>query len=188
MPMIDYEAEVPAAVTAAYVAAAGPFPPLGSPLMPGAAHMARQLLWLETAWPEMVARARWYLGGPQYWAFRLSGGARERTHLSRRADPFLELRHRRLLAHRARARLAAPDRAGDAGLAAGRAGSGRSSPPATAFPRTSRSSAASTIRAPTSTATSRPGLRDLTLISTGTWIVGLSDERGAGGGGTPGAS
>ncbi len=45
--------------------------------------MARQLLWLETEWPEKVAAARWYLGGPQYWAYRLSGGgASELTYLA----------------------------------------------------------------------------------------------------------
>ena len=58
MPMIDYEAEVPAAVTEAYVEAVQPFPRLGSPLMPGAAHMARQLLWLETECPDAEAAPR----------------------------------------------------------------------------------------------------------------------------------
>ena len=101
MPMIDYEAEVPAAVTAAYVAAAGPFPPLGSPLMPGAAHMARQLLWLETEWPEKVAARALVSRRPAILGVPALRRRRERTDLPRRAVASLELRRWRLLPHRA---------------------------------------------------------------------------------------
>ena len=60
----------------------GPLEERGSPIMAGAAHLARQLLWLELEWPEAVARGRWFLGGPQYWAWRLSGvAAAELTYL-----------------------------------------------------------------------------------------------------------
>ena len=44
MPMIDYENDVPAEVNEAYAALAGPVEERGSPVMAGAAHLARQLL------------------------------------------------------------------------------------------------------------------------------------------------
>lgn len=174
MPMIDYEAKVPEAVTAAYVAAAGAFPPLGSPLMPGAAHMARQLLWLETAWPDKVAAARWYLGGPQYWAFRLSGGgASELTYLAAQSHfwNFDEHGFSHIVRERHWERLIPPVR--PAWQPVGRI----------------RADLAARYGLPTemevlcgihdSTANfyryQQAGLHDLTVISTGTWIVGLSD-------------
>ena len=43
--------------------------------MGGFAHLARQLLFFATEWPQTVARADHFLGGPQYWAWRLSGVA-----------------------------------------------------------------------------------------------------------------
>ena len=75
MPMIDYEDEPPASVTALYRQLAGDYRTRGSPIMLGASHIARQMLWLETGWPEAFARARHFLGLPQYWAWRLSGVA-----------------------------------------------------------------------------------------------------------------
>ncbi len=175
MPMIDYEAEVPAEVTAAYVAAAGPLPRLGSPLMPGAAHMARQLLWLETEWPEAVARARWYLGGPQYWAFFLSGGGgSELTYLAAQTH-FWDFERRGfspIVAARHWQRLIAP-------LTPAWASVGRIRPELSArhgLPEDMEvlcgvhDSSANFYRF------QQAGLAGFTLISTGTWIVGISDE------------
>ena len=174
MPMIDYEADVPAAVTAAYVAAAGPLPPLGSPLMPGAAHLARQLLWLETEWPEKVAAARWYLGGPQYWAFRLSGqGASELTYLAAQTHfwNFDEGGFSRIVRERNWGRLIPP--VGPAWQPVGRIRADLAA--AFALPADMEvltgihNSSANFYRY------QQAGLKDLTVISTGTWIVGLSD-------------
>ena len=82
MPMIDYEQSPPEAVDAAYRAQAGPIEARGSPILAGAAHLARQLLWVETEWPAALSRARWFLGGPQFWAWRLCGvAATEVTYL-----------------------------------------------------------------------------------------------------------
>lgn len=175
MPMIDYEAEVPEAVTAAYVAAAGPFPPLGSPLMPGAAHMARQLLWLETEWPDRVARARWYLGGPQYWAFFLSGGAAsELTYLAAQTHfwNFDKGGFSRIVRERNWQRLIPP-------VTPAWRPVGRIRPELAA-----RHALPSDIEVLCGIHDSsanfyrfqQAGLTGLTLISTGTWIVGLSDE------------
>ena len=176
MPMIDYEAEVPSAVTEAYAAAAGPFPPLGSPLMPGAAHMARQLLWLETDWPEKVAAARWYLGGPQYWAWLLSGaGASELTYLAAQTHfwNFETAGFSRIVGARGWERLIAP-------LTPAWRPVGRIRPELAArhgIPADLQvlcgihDSSANFYRF------QQAGHADLTLISTGTWIVGLSDEQ-----------
>ena len=174
LPMIDYEAEMPEAVTAAYVAAAGPFPPLGSPLMPKAAHMARQLLWFETAWPEAVARARWYLGGPQYWAYRLSGGgASELTYLAAQTHfwNFDEAGFSRIVRERHWQHFIPP-------LTPAWQPVGRIRPELAArhgLPDDIdvlcgiHDSSANFYRY------QQAGLRDLAVISTGTWIVGLSD-------------
>lgn len=178
MPMIDYEAEIPEAVTEAYVSAAGPFPPLGSPLMPGAAHMARQLMWLETEWPEAVARARWYLGGPQFWAFFLSGGGgSELTYLAAQSHlwNFETRSFSRIVRERGWARFIPPltpawrpvgrirpELAGRYGL-----------PGDIEVLCGIHDSSANFYRF------QQAGLTDLTLISTGTWIVGMSDEHAA---------
>lgn len=174
MPMIDYEAEVPDAVTAAYVAAAGPFPPLGSPLMPGSAHMARQLLWLETEWPDKVAKARWYLGGPQYWAFRLSGrSASELTYLAAQSHlwNFDEHGFSRIVRDRSWQRLIPP--VTPAWQAVGRIRADLAArhglPTDMEVLCGIHDSSANFYRY------QQAGLDNLTVISTGTWIVGLND-------------
>ncbi len=73
LPIVDYEQEPPEAVNALYAAESGSYRQRGSPIMAGAAHMARQLLWMEIGWPERFARGRRFLGLPQYWAWRLGG-------------------------------------------------------------------------------------------------------------------
>ena len=85
MPSVDYENEPSEALNRRYAELAGPLDECGSPIMPGFAHLARQLLLPRDEWPETVARAEHFLGGPQYWAWRLSGVAGQRNHLSRRA-------------------------------------------------------------------------------------------------------
>lgn len=75
LPMIDYEQPVPAGIEAAYRAAAGSYRARGSPFMLGAAHIGRQLFWMQRAAPDAFARARHFLAIPQYWAWRLCGVA-----------------------------------------------------------------------------------------------------------------
>ncbi|MGY4750484.1 FGGY family carbohydrate kinase [Pannonibacter sp. Q-1] len=75
LPMIDYEQPLPSAVREAYVPLAGSFRHRGSAIMHGATHQARQLLWMETAEPERFAAGRWFLSLPQYWAWRMTGVA-----------------------------------------------------------------------------------------------------------------
>ena len=104
MPMIDYEDEPPAAVTALYRKLAGDYRTRGSPIMLGASHIARQMLWLETGWPEAFARARHFLGLPQYWAWRLSGVAASEASVARRAVASVVGARRAVRADRRRAR------------------------------------------------------------------------------------
>ncbi|QRM56099.1 FGGY family carbohydrate kinase [Sinorhizobium sp. BG8] len=75
LPMIDYEQPLPEAIRAGYAPLSGSFLDRGSAVMHGATHQARQLYWMEMAEPEAVARARWFLGVPQFWAWVLSGVA-----------------------------------------------------------------------------------------------------------------
>ncbi|MDA0891912.1 MAG: FGGY family carbohydrate kinase [Proteobacteria bacterium] len=72
VPMIDYEQELPADIAIAYEKIKASYLDRGSTLMMGATHLARQLFWIETLMPEAIERARWFLGLPQYWAWRFS--------------------------------------------------------------------------------------------------------------------
>ncbi|MFM7334168.1 MAG: FGGY family carbohydrate kinase [Tabrizicola sp.] len=75
LPMVDYEQHLPPGLDEAYAPLAGSFFDRGSAVMMAATHTARQMFWAETADPEGFARARWCLGIPQYWAWRLTGVA-----------------------------------------------------------------------------------------------------------------
>lgn len=79
LPMIDYEQPVPSGLDADYVPLSGGFFDRGSRTMMAATHQARQMFWMARAEPSAFARARWYLGVPQYWAWRLSGVAASET-------------------------------------------------------------------------------------------------------------
>lgn len=174
MPMIDYEDDPPAAVTARYRDLAGDFRTRGSAIMLGASHLARQMLWLETGWPDTFARARHVLGLPQYWAWRLCGVAASevstlgaQSHLwSVREGGFAPI-----VAARGWARLLPPLRPAWATLGplrpelAARTGLA----PPTRVLCGGHDSSVNFYRYQAA------GLAGLTVISTGTWIVGLSD-------------
>ncbi|UEM25019.1 hypothetical protein JL100_033570 (plasmid) [Skermanella mucosa] len=74
-PMIDPGQPLPAEVALAYADIADPRGERGGPVTPGTISFAGQLLWLEHEFPEAFGRARWFLGLPQYWAWRLGGSA-----------------------------------------------------------------------------------------------------------------
>ncbi|UEM06971.1 hypothetical protein JL101_031320 (plasmid) [Skermanella rosea] len=74
-PMIDPGQPLPAEIGRAYADMVGPPGDRGGPALPEAIPFAGQLLWLEHEFPEAFGRARWFLGLPQYWAWRLSGAA-----------------------------------------------------------------------------------------------------------------
>lgn len=75
LPMIDYEQPLPPGLDAAYAPQSGGFFDRGSAVMMAATHTARQMFWAETAEPQSFGQARWCLGIPQYWAWRLTGQA-----------------------------------------------------------------------------------------------------------------
>ncbi len=83
LPMIDYEQALPEVVRKAYAPQAGNFFDRGSALMLGATHQARQMFWIESEAKSDFEKADWFLGVPQYWAWRLSGvAASEVTYLA----------------------------------------------------------------------------------------------------------
>jgi sugar (pentulose or hexulose) kinase len=71
-PPMDYEAEIPAAVTKAYDRDRDSFAVTGSPRLPQGLNLGAQLAWLEAItgpWPADAKILLW----PQYWAWRFSG-------------------------------------------------------------------------------------------------------------------
>ncbi|MCC0029435.1 MAG: hypothetical protein H6891_03855 [Brucellaceae bacterium] len=82
LPMIDYEQPLPEGLAEEYAPLAGGFFDRGSTIMMGSTHQARQLYWMQRDRPEDFATARFALGLPQYWAWRVSGNAvSERSYL-----------------------------------------------------------------------------------------------------------
>lgn len=82
-PVLDYEAEPPAPVAAAYDARRDPFERTLSPRLPGGLNLGVQLLWREDLLRGDVALLPW----AQYWAWRLCGErASEATSLGSHTD------------------------------------------------------------------------------------------------------
>ncbi|WP_179875462.1 FGGY-family carbohydrate kinase [Sinorhizobium sp. BJ1] len=173
LPMIDYEQPLPADIRDGYAPLAGSFLDRGSATMHGATHQARQLYWMEEREPDAFGKARWYLGLPQYWAWRLSGVAASETsflgaqsHLwnvaADRWAPIVGARGwQRLMPPFAKAWQTLgpirPELARRFGL-----------PGALAVLTGGHDSSLNHYRYHAA------GLRDFTVISTGTWIVGFS--------------
>ncbi len=175
LPMVDYEQALPPAVDAEYREVAGSFRERGSPVMLGAAHLARQMLWLERGWPDRFAGARHFLATPQYWAWRLSGvAASEVTSLAAQSHLWspADARFAALVGARNWGRLMPP-------LAPAWATLGPLAPAfiaATGLMSGTRvlcgihDSSANLYRYQAA------GLADLVVVSTGTWIVAISDR------------
>jgi sugar (pentulose or hexulose) kinase len=79
LPMIDYEQPLPPGIAEAYALQSGTFQDRGSAIMMASTHQARQMLWMERDYPAEFTGARFLLGVPQYWAWRLSGVAASET-------------------------------------------------------------------------------------------------------------
>jgi sugar (pentulose or hexulose) kinase len=73
LPMVDYEAPAPDWLERAYAAVAPTYLERGSRTFGGMAHLGRQAFFLARVFPDEFARARHLLALPQYWAWRLSG-------------------------------------------------------------------------------------------------------------------
>lgn len=174
-PMIDYETTPPAEIDEAYRGMAGSFRDRGSAIMLGAAHLARQMLWLERAHPEAFARARYYLPLPQYWAWRLSGvAATEVTSLAAQSHLWspVDNRFAAIVERQGWGRLMPPVRPAHEVLGplrpewAARTGLD----PATPVYCGIHDSSANLYRYQAA------GLSDMTVVSTGTWLVALNDR------------
>jgi L-fuculokinase len=73
LPIMDCEAEPPAAIAAAYAEVAPWFDECCCAIGPAGRTLGRQLFWQSRHYPEEFARARWILPLPQYWAWGLCG-------------------------------------------------------------------------------------------------------------------
>lgn len=175
LPMLDYEQTPPTEVAEAYVREAGDFFDRGSAIMLATTHQARQILWVEEAWPERFAAADAFLGVPQYWAWRLCGErSGEVTFLAAQADLWnvREKRPSSIVARRGWHHLMPKLQPANRVL-----GTIRPEVAAqTGLPRDCRmlvgihDSSANFYRYQAA------GLSHMTVVSTGTWIVALSDH------------
>ena len=174
LPMIDYEQPLPSGLDAAYAPLSGGFFDRGSAVMMAATHTARQMFWAETAEPRAFAAARWCLGIPQYWAWRLTGQAVSEASILGAQSHLWNVRDRtwspivaargwdRLMPPMARAAddlgPIRPDLAARHGLPPLRVHAGAHDSSVSFF----RYQAA--------------GLADFVTVSTGTWIVAMADR------------
>lgn len=175
LPMVDYEQALPAGLDADYAPLSGGFLDRGSAVMHGATHQARQLFWMERAEPAAFARARWYLGLPQYWAWWLTGiPASEITMMGAQSHLWNvpERRFAPIVASQGWGRLmpgfAAPWAV--LGLLRPALAQRYGLPEGMAVHTGLHDSSANFTRYQAA------GLRDLAVVSTGTWIVALADR------------
>ena len=76
-PILDYESEPPRfAVAAAYAAVRPGFDETLAPDLPAGLNLARQLFWIATARPDVLAHTDTVLSLPQFWSWKLGGRAR----------------------------------------------------------------------------------------------------------------
>ncbi|HMU50139.1 MAG TPA: FGGY family carbohydrate kinase [Geminicoccaceae bacterium] len=172
LPMVDYEARPPDWLDEAYTSVMPPFPERGSRLLGGAGHLGRQLFWQSRQWPGETARARAILALPQYWAWRLSGVmASEYTSLAAQSHLWDVPGDRpsSLVERMGWARLLPPLRPAweRLGPLLPRIAAATGLAPDTMVVNGIHDSSANLHRY------ARAGLGDATLLSTGTWIVGL---------------
>ena len=87
LPVLDYEAEVPAAISHAYQGLRDPFARTLSPRLPNGLNLGQQLFWQEEGHSDAGSPDTRILLWPQYWAWRLSGvTASEVTSLGCHSD------------------------------------------------------------------------------------------------------
>lgn len=74
-PVMDYEFTGVEAVEADYARLRPPFSESLSPNLPAGLNLGRQLAYQKWRCPDLFAKARYFVGYPQYWTWRLSGVA-----------------------------------------------------------------------------------------------------------------
>jgi sugar (pentulose or hexulose) kinase len=170
LPILDYEADPPPRIAAAYAEIAPWFEECCCPINPAGLTLARQLYWQSCAFPEEFARARWILPFAQYWAWGLSGvPACEVTSLGAqtqlwdpRARDFSSLARRQGWAERFPPIRNAWDVLGPLQLEIARACGLPADLPVLCGIHDSNANFARYLAA---------GLDDVTLISSGTWLI-----------------
>lgn len=177
MPMMDYEQQVPEYVDRIYRSAVGNYRERGSGIMLGAAHLARQMLWQQMYWPHEFSRASAFLATPQYWAWRLCGvAASEITSLAAQSHLWTpaDRRPAKIVADRGWQHLVPPMRRAWETLGSIRPelAASTSLSPQTRVLCGVHDSSANFYRYQAA------GLSDMTVVSTGTWIVLLTDRTG----------
>lgn len=174
LPMIDYEQPLPPGLDQAYAPLSGGFFDRGSAVMMAATHTARQMFWAETAEPEAFQKARWCLGIPQYWAWRLTGRAVSEASILGAQSQLWNVRDSAwspIIAARGWGRLMPPmaRAADDLGPIRDDLARRHSLPPLRVHAG-AHDSSVSFFRYQAA------GLRDFVLVSTGTWIVCMADS------------
>lgn len=175
LPMIDYEQPLPAGIAEAYAPLAGDFLDRGSAIMMAATHQARQLLWMERDHPDAVAAARFHLGIPQYWAWRLSGRAVSEASFLGAQSHLWNVPARRftpIVRARGWERLMPPFAAAHADLGPVRPELARRF----GFPEAIRVHAGVHDSTANAYRYRAAGRADLMVVSTGTWIVALAGD------------
>lgn len=173
LPMVDYEQPLPDGLAEEYAPLAGDFFDRGSAVMMAATHTARQMFWAQRACPEDFARARWCLGIPQYWAWRLTGVAvSEATILGAQSHLWnvAQARWSPIVAARGWGRLMPPFAHASDKLGEVRAALQAQGVPAMRVHAGVHDSSANFHRYRAA------GMEGLCVLSTGTWIVGLADR------------
>lgn len=74
-PVMDYEFTGVEVIEPEYAGLRPPFSESLSPNLPAGLNLGRQLAYQKWRWPDLFAKARHFVGYPQYWAWRLSGVA-----------------------------------------------------------------------------------------------------------------
>lgn len=74
-PVMDYEFTGVEGIEPEYAGLRPPFSESLSPNLPAGLNLGRQLAYQKWRWPDLFAKARHFVGYPQYWAWRLSGVA-----------------------------------------------------------------------------------------------------------------
>ncbi|QKD01618.1 FGGY-family carbohydrate kinase [Mesorhizobium loti] len=72
-PILDYEQEPPAEIAARIDRSIPNFAETFSPRLPLGFNYGRHMLWLQEVDPDAFSAAKWILGYPQYWSWRLGG-------------------------------------------------------------------------------------------------------------------
>ncbi|WP_457587557.1 FGGY-family carbohydrate kinase [Ensifer canadensis] len=175
LPMIDYEQAPPEVIRAGYAPLSGSFFDRGSATMHAATHQARQLYWMQECEPQAFSRARWYLGLPQYWAWRLSGVASAETSLLGAQSHLWNVAERHfapIVDQRGWGRLMPPfaDAWQDLGPVRVELARRHGLPQDLRILTGAHDSSLNHYRYHAA------GLRDFTVISTGTWIVGFCGQ------------